>query len=114
MQAHDIAVQEGYISEEEWDEFIAQRDDGLSSVVFQDDRGTRSPVPDSPSSYMTKLQLSCIIKRELAGWELVFIRRAKPTEALIVMRLPGSKQRVAIEKDGEIKTLNDAAVRSFD
>jgi hypothetical protein len=51
---------------------------------------------------------------ESFGWELFFIRRANPADAVIVMRLPRSGQKAVIEKDGLINMAHELAIRSSD
>ena len=112
MYCQDIAVEEGYISEEEWAQFLAQRQDCLPLAVFNENRGAQPAVPENSAMYMTRLQMSCIMKMEKFGWELFFIRRAKRAEALIVMHLPSSGQTAVIEEDGKINMAHEVAIRS--
>ena len=114
MYCEGIAVEEGYISEEEWAQFVDQRQDCLPQAVFHENRGTQSAVPENPAMYMTRIQLSRIVKMEEFGWELSFIRRANRTEALVVVRLPRSGQTAVIEKDGAINMAHGEAIRSSD
>jgi hypothetical protein len=114
MYCHNIAVEEGYISEEEWAQYVAQREALHPAAVFQDNRGKQPAVPDNPSMYMTRLQLSCIINMESFGWELYFIRRANPAERFVVMHLPGSGKTAVIEKDGSINMAHGLAIRPTD
>ena len=114
MYCQDIAVEEGYISEEEWAQYVARREADLPAAVFQDNRGKQPAVPDNPAMYVTRLQLSRIINMESFGWELFFIRRANPADAVIVMRLPRSGQKAVIEKDGLINMAHELAIRSSD
>jgi hypothetical protein len=114
MYCQDIAVEEGYISEEEWAQFVARREDCLPATVFHENRGKQPAVPNNPAMYMTRLQLSRITKMEEFGWELFFVRRANPTEALIMMHLPCSGQTAVIKKDGAINMAHGLAVRSSD
>lgn len=114
MYVANIAVEEGFISEEEWAQFVSERQDSLPRAVFEEKRGTKSAVPDNPALYMTRLQLSRIRKMEEFGWELLFVRRANPSEALVVMHLPDSRKTAAIEKSGEINMAFKAAVRAGD
>jgi len=114
MYCHNIAVEEGYISEEEWAQYLAQREAPLPAAVFQENRGKQQAVPDNPEMYVTRLQLSRIINMENFGWELFFIRRANPAEAVIVMHLPDSGKTAVIEKDGSINMAHGLAIRSTD
>lgn len=114
MYCEGIAVEEGYISEEEWAQFVDRRQDRVPQAVFQDNRGTQSAVPENPAMYMTRTQLSRIVKMEEFGWELSFIRRVNRAEALVVMRLPHSGQTAAIEKDGAINMAHWEAIRASD
>ena len=114
MYVADIAVEEGYISEEEWAQFISERQDSIPRAVFQDKRGTQAAVPENPALYMTRLQLARIRKMEEFGWELMFVRRAKPSEALVVMHLPGSGKTAAIQRNGDIDMAFTAAIRASD
>jgi hypothetical protein len=114
MYCQDIAVEEGYISEEEWAQFVAQRKDCLPAVVVNENRGKQPAVPDNPAMYMTRLQLSRIMKMEEFGWELFFIRRANPAEAVIVMQLARSGQTAVVEKDGTINMAHGLTIRSSD
>ena len=114
MYCESIEVEEGYISEEEWAQFVDRRKDCLPQAVFQENRGTQSAVPENPAKYMTRHQLSRIVKMEEFGWKLSFIRRANPAEALVVMCLPRSGQTAVIEKDGAINMAHGVAIRSSD
>jgi hypothetical protein len=114
MYCHNIAVEEGYISEEEWARYVARREAPLPAAVFQENRGKQPAVPDNPSMYMTRLQLSRMINMENFGWELYFIRRANPAEGVIVMHLPRSGQTAVIEKDGSINMAHGLSIRSND
>ena len=114
MYCEDIAVKEGYISEEEWTQFVTGRQDCLPPAVFQENRGTQSAVPENPARYMTRTQLSRIRKMEEFGWKLFFIRRANLAEALVVIHLPRSGQTAVIEKDGAINMAHGEAIRSSD
>ena len=114
MYCQDIAVEEGYISEDEWAQYVAQREAPLPAAVFQENRGKQPAVPDNAAMYLTRLQLSRIINMENFGWELYFIRRANPVEAVIVMHLPRSGQKAVIEKDGVINMAHGLAIRSAD
>lgn len=110
----NITVEEGFISEKEWAQFVAERPDILSPAVFQEKRGTKSAVPEIPAKYITRLQLSRIRKMEKFDWKLLFVRRANPAEALVVMHLPRSRRTAVIEKDGEIIMTYGATMRSRD
>lgn len=110
----DIEVEEDQISEEEWAQLMAraQHRDPVPPPHHNEKRHKKAAVPDHPSQYLNRLQLSSISKLETFGWQLFFIRRPNPNETLTVMHLPSSGETAVIEKDGTVNRAHGVIVRA--
>ena len=110
----DIEVEEDQISEEEWAKLMdrAQHQAPVPPARHDEKRHRKSAVPEHPSQYLTRLQLSSISKLETFGWQLFFIRRSNPDETLTVMHLPSSGETAVIEKDGTVNRAHGVVVRN--